>query len=337
MLIPFSIDPEALGHQGADLSAIVACHRRVIQQWRKHGVLIHSHGALRDSSLLRMVEKLPQECRKLWKAALSSTRRKPSLVPWDGTFPNNELSELSTLSGQFNLALLESTRAQAVCGLDIHEASRFFEALNGMELCKFHSACESSNFSQAETLATQALEKGENCGQQWKERYSSHIKHATHITVVDRYIVANHLHRLFKKELSGLTRLLTDAFNRPSNRQVNIKIFSAIQNIGKDFGPEDHNVLDEFIDNLTARYKGGGIGKLEVYVLRDKDFSRHAHARYFRTDYSIFGIDRGLDSFGGYNASNDTLVWRDDTGASPIFSKQEANLQGDTFKHSKVI
>lgn len=337
MLIPFSIDPEALDYQDMDLSAIVACHRRVIQQWRKHGVLVHSHGALKDSSLLQMVEKLPQECRKLWKAALSSTRRRPASIPWDGKFPDAELAELSALSEQFDLALLDPTRAHAVCGLEAHEASRICEVLLGMELCKFHSACESNNFSRAEALAKLPLVSGKNCGQEWHARYSGHISQASHIAVVDRYIVANHLHRLFRKELSGLARLLTDAFNRPRHEQVSIKIHSAIQNIGKRFSVEDDKALDEFIDNLTTRYRGGGIGKLEVYVLRDKDFSRHAHARYFRTDYSVFGIDRGIDSFGGFSASHDSFVWRDDTGATPIFSTQEAQLQADAAKYYKVL
>lgn len=337
MLVPFSIDPEALCNEGLDLSAVVACHRRVIQEWRKHGILVHSEGALTNSALLNKIEKLPQECRKLWKAALTSTRRRPASVQWDGTFPENDLSEMNGLSTEFDLALLDPVRAQAICGLDAHQSSRIYETLSGMELCKFHAVSESNNFSRAEAIAKRPLAAGDNCGREWHARYSSYIKQAAHVTIVDRYICANHLHRLFKKELSGLTRLLTDALNRPRSRQVSIKLFCAVQNIGREISPDDQQAINDFIDNLSARYRGGGIGRMDVCILKDRDFSAYAHARYFRTDYSVFCIDRGIDSFGGFIALKDSLVWRDDTSASSVFSKQEAQLQAAAAQCIQII
>jgi hypothetical protein len=337
MLITFSIDPEALIDGCTDLSASVACHRRVIQEWRRHGLLIHSHGALKNSLLVSVVEKLPQECRKLWQTAIATTRRRPASVPWDGAFPNEALTELAPLSTEFILALLDPTRAQAVCGLDTHESSRLESRLNDMELCKFHSVCESIHFVQAQDLAMRPLSRGDNCGAEWSRRYSSHLKNSDHVVVVDRYILANHMRRFSNGEISGLTRLLNDCFSKPRDKQVNVKLLCAVQNKSKTLSLDDIRLIEAFVHNLATRYSNGGIRELECFVVKDSDFSDHAHARFFRTGYLVFGIDRGLDSFGGFTADRDTFVWRNDTSATTYFSQQEAALQTKAVRQFRVI
>lgn len=279
MLISFSIDPEALTGSGPDLSAIVACHRRVIQEWRKHGMLIHSHDALKGSALFKTLESLPQECRKLWQTAISTSRRRPSSIPWDGTFPNGELSDMTPLASEFILALLDPTRAEAVCGLGTHESSRFETSLNGMELCKFHSVGESTHITKAQELAVRSLSKGDNCGSEWNSRYTNHLKNADHVVVVDKYILAHHMRRYSNKEISGLTRLLNDCFSKPRDRQVNVKLICAVQNKSRNITAGEQREIEAFVKNLATRYSGGGIRKLECYVVKDSDFSADAHAR----------------------------------------------------------
>jgi len=310
-----------------DASLSIATHRRVIQEWRKHGVLIHSHGPFRESTILKKIEGLPQECRKMWKSALVSTRRRQASKEWDGLFPNANLLDLLPVSNEFCLALFDTTRAVVVAGLSSTEASRLEPALGGMEICKLHSVSESLHFSKAEKTATRVLNVGDNCSSEWRDRYYSHVNQADHVAVVDRYILANHNYRIANGEISGLHRLLDNCFSRHRDKKVNVKVFCAIQNSSPTLSTSELVQINEFFDDLSKRYSAGGIRQIECYVLTDKEFSKIAHERYMRSDYTIFGIDSGLDVFGGVLAKKSSVVWRHDIAVSSHFGTVEAALQ----------
>lgn len=336
MLIDFSIDPEALDCDLSDISLSIATHRRVIQEWRKHGLLVHSNGALKDSAIFKKIESLPQECRKAWKSALASTKRRQATTVWDGLFPNSNLQELAPVSNQFRLALLDATRAVIVGGLDASASSRIEPLLGNMEICKFHSVNESSFFSQAARTSTRVLNVGDNCAAEWKERYSSHLIQADNITVVDRYIFSNHIRRLRNNEISGLHRLLDNCFLRAREKKVNVKLFCAIQNSGTTLSSSELNEINYFFNDLTCRYSGGGIRQIDFYLHSDKNFSKIAHERYIRSDYTIFGMDSGLDAFGGVSAKKSAIVWRHDTAESTHFGQQEAALHLNALVNNQL-
>lgn len=337
MLVSFSLDPDALHCNREDLSISIANHRRIIAEWRKHGMLVHSHGALKESALIKAVEDLPQECRKLWKTAFSYNRRRPSTTEWDGSFPNASLEDLSPLSSEFVLALLESTRAVVVGRLGENQSSRFEPLLGGMELCKAHAVSESAVFQQADQLSMNPLPPGASCGTEWASRYTGYLKQADNVTVVDRYILANHERRRNRGEVSGLNRLLSDCFARPRNAPITIKVICAVQNKNFPLLPNEAKLLQDFVHDLAIRYSGGGIRSLECFVLEDEKFAKHCHSRYFRADYAVFGIDSGLDAFGGATSSRGCVVWRNDTAMEPYFSTQEAELQGSAFSIDRAV
>jgi hypothetical protein len=337
MLVSFSLDPDALQCAGEDLSVSVAVHRRVINEWRKHGVLVHSPGALKESALLKAVEGLPQESRKLWKTAFRYSRRRPATVDWDGSFPNQSLDEMSHLASEFMLALLETTRSVVVGKLGENESSRVEPSLADMELCKVHAVSESNCYQLADALSLKSLHAGDHCGREWAERYSSHLKQADHVAVVDRYILANHEWRRRDGKASGLNRLLNDCFKRPRDRAVNIKVMCAVQNEGDPLSYDENQQVQDFLQDLANQYCGGGIRSLDCYVLTDDKFRKFCHTRYFRTDYVVFGIDGGLDILGGATADRGCVFWRNDTAKDPYFSTQEAALQMNAFLVKKVV
>jgi len=99
----------------------------------------------------------------------------------------------------------------------------------------------------------------------------------------------------------------------------------------------DQQKVQDFIRDLAVHYSGGGIRSLECCILTDEEFAKHAHERYFRADYMVFGIDRGLDSFGGTVADRGSIVWRHDKTASNHFAQQESALQMNAFSVTQVI
>lgn len=337
MPVPFSIDPDALEFDGSDASLSIAMHRRVIQEWRRHGVLIHSHGPLKDSAILKKIEALPQECRKMWKSALVYTRRRQASKEWDGLFPNADLLDLLPVSHEFCLALFDTTRAVVVGGLSSTESSRIEPALAGMEICKLHAVSESLHFTKAEKTATRVLNAGDNCSVEWKERYHSHLIQADNISIVDRYILANHNWRVANNEISGLHRLLDNCFSRPRDKKVNVKLFCAIQNANPTPSSSELVEINNFFLDLSTRYSAGGIRQIDCYVLTDKKFSGVAHERYVRSDYTIFGIDGGLDVFGGTVAKKSSVVWRHDTAESSHFGSAEAALQLNALVSRQLV
>jgi hypothetical protein len=337
MPIPFSIDPDALECDLTDLSLSITTHRRVIQEWRRHGVLVHSHGPLKDSAIFKKIEALPQEFRKMWKSALVSTRRKQSTKIWDGLFPGTELQDLLPVSNEFRLALFDTTRAVIVGGVDSAECSRIVPELGNMEICKLHSVNESFYFAEAARTANRVLNVGDNCATEWRDRYSSHITQADHIAVVDRYILANHNWRLRKNEISGLHRLLDNCFSRSKEKKVNVKLLCAVQNNNSTLSSDEILEINLFCNDIASRYSGGGIRQISFFVLPDKDFSKIAHERYVRSDYTIFGMDSGLDVFGGLLAKKSSVVWRHDTAESLHFNQQEAALQLNVLVNRQLI
>jgi hypothetical protein len=337
MLVHFSIDPDSLECNIDDVSISVALHRRIIQEWRRNGILVHSHCGLRESSILKAVEALPQECRKLWKTALAFNRRRPSLVDWDGFFPSNAISEMHFLSSEFKVALLDPTRAIVVGGLSANESTRIEPTLNGMELCKVHAVSESTIFQEADALATRPLPAGVDCGSQWRSRYTSYLQHAQHIVLVDRYILANHMWRKSRGSVSGLNRLLDDCFKRNRSSPVSVKIICALQNDQPVVSASQIKLVDDFFVDLASTYAAGGIRQIECIVLADKEFSKCAHARYFRADYSVFGIDSGIDIFGGDISERSSIIWRQDVATSNHFTEQEASLQVNFFKKTELL
>lgn len=332
MLISFSVDPDALVENSADLSLAVSLHRSVIKEWRNHGVFVHSHENLRDSTFVKSIESLPQELKKLWKTALLHNKRRATSCGWTGHFPSSSISELAAVADEFSLVLLDSVRSIAICGLAEVDSSKVEVSLNNMEICRFHAASDSSNFRTAETISSKPLSPGDACAKEWSLRYSLLLRACDNVVVVDRYILANHIYRRGEKEASGLDRLLLDCISRPSSRQVSLKIFTALQSDAATPSTADLVLVQDFLADLK-RYVGGGIRAIDCSIVLDRTFAIHAHARYFRADYRICGIDSGLDAFGGQVANRASVVWRQDAAASKMFVSAEANLLANAFSN----
>lgn len=327
MLIPFSIDQDALKCAGEDISASTATHRQVLREWRRHGSLVHSHARLNDSPLLKAIEQLPQECKKLWQTALKHNRRSPTSTAWNGLFPNDDIKGLAELSKDIKVALLDPVRSFVIGGLAPHEACKIENTLAGLELCKFHSISDSTCFSAAESLAGRDLRSNDDCNLEWRKRYTPWLNQAEHVVVVDRYIFVSHLRRIVHGEVSGLIRVFDDCFKRARDKKVSIKILCAID---QEKFPTDALIIAAIQDlgeDLAKKYSGGGIRDMALIVARDTDFAKVAHERYLRTDYSIFGIDRGIDAFGGIAASHDSVVWQKDAAINTEFSSRESYLE----------
>ncbi|WGS45282.1 hypothetical protein LFL97_21280 [Burkholderia sp. JSH-S8] len=321
MNLSFAVDIDALSEKYPDASLALTIHERVLSEWRGHGTLIHPCKDLMKSPLIRAIDNLPMGLKKRWQEALKRNKRRACLVDWDGSFPQNSADEMMHLIGQFQIALLESTRACVAGGVGEDDCSRIANELKGMELCKFHSVSNSSSFSAARILSEAPLEKGQNCKDEWKRRYTSWIRLSSWAVLVDRYAMSNHLSRNRRMEVSGLDRFLRDAIARPIAESVRIRIFVARQ-------PEHTNAdVDEFCESIRSHYVGGAVKELHIHILKDREFGDIAHHRSLRLDYMIFGFDKGIDSFGGEFSSQNYVLWRKDLAAHRTFESEEAMLK----------
>ncbi|MES2898676.1 MAG: hypothetical protein V4723_03055 [Pseudomonadota bacterium] len=337
MLIRFAVDPDAIDADANDLSVSIAVHRRLLKEWRKYGMLVHGFGPLKESAVFSQVNKLPQECRRLWKVAIQNSRRRAASSEWNGYFPNDDLSDLEPFAKDFDLALLESSRAVVVGGVGIHDSSRIDARLHGLEICKIHSVSESQRFIRADEVAKRPLPKGADCRNEWNERYGEYVEHAAHVVVVDRYIYANQMRRTIAGENSGLDRVLSSCFKRSRERPVNVAILCALQHPGPSVTVAEQGAIETFVHELEKRYCGGGIRSIEFYICTDRDFASHTHERYLRTDYSVFGIDGGIDVFGGDFSHKGSVVWRHDNAETTRFTLNEAALKLSSFFHKTLL
>jgi hypothetical protein len=331
MNLSFAIDIDALLEKYADASLELTIHERVLSEWRGFGTLIHPYKELMKSPLMRTIENLPTGLKKRWQEALKKNKRRGCLLDWDGTFPQNSVNEMMNLIGQFQVALLETTRACVAGGVGEEDCSRIVNELSGMELCKFHSVSNSNGFSAARILSDAPLQKGQDCKHEWGRRYTSWIRLSSWAVLVDRYALSNHLSRIRGMEVSGLDRFLRDAIARPIEESVRIRIFVARQ-------PEHTDAdIDEFCESIRARCAGGAIKELHIHVARDYEFGSIAHHRSLRLDYAIFGFDKGIDVFGGQFASQNYVLWRKDLAAHRTFEEEEAMLKACSIESRQLL
>lgn len=294
-------------------------------------MLVHPCMKLKQSPLQSSIDRLPVAIKKKWQVALTVNKRRGCPVEWDGTFPQESVEEIRNLVGHFKVALLDSARACIACGIPEDEHSKIIEDLNGLELCKFNSVSNSRYFSESRELAEASLKAGELCGAAWTRRYTPWIKTTAWAILVDRFVLSNHLGRVKRKEVSGLTRLLRDAMVRSAGQSTRLRFFVARQ-------PEHSDAdVNEFCENIKQLCVGSAIKELHLHILNDVDFGRIAHHRFMRLDYAIFGFDKGIDAFGGDASKQNCVLWKKDQLAHSTFDKEEADLRAASVEVRQII
>ena len=331
MAISFAIDPDAITDIVGDASLARSLHERVLIEWRNSGILVHPGMELKKSPLLNSINRLPVAIKMKWQVALAANKRRGCPVEWEGSFPEDDVDEIKYLTGQFKVALLDSARACIACAIPDDEHSRIFDKLDGLELCKFNNVSNSHYFSEAKALAEASLEAGESCGAAWARRYTPWIKTTSWGILVDRYILANHLDRLRRNEVSGLARFLRDAMLLGPKQSIRLRLFVARQ------PGHSNSDVNEFCEDLQQRYAGSSIKELHVNILNDATFGGIAHHRFQRLDYAIFGFDKGIDAFGGDRAKQNSVLWKRDQLAHQTFSKEETDLRNATIETRQLI
>ncbi|GAB2875852.1 hypothetical protein GCM10027093_09120 [Paraburkholderia jirisanensis] len=323
MLIKFAVDPEALDARNLEHSLAVALHRRVIESWREVGIFVHAGTRLTESPFLEHVDKLPVALKSLWINALKANKRVPCSVEWDGDFGNSLESQLDVLA-RIDLALLES--AKVTCYTDIGDAehSACVPAFGDVELCRFHSVEQSIRLNQARATQHTSLLKDANNADEWSKRYSAWLRICDNVVVVDRYGAQDYLRSFRGAEKPGLTRMLDTVHARGKSAPANVTLFVGDPKISSD--------VAEFVGELR-KFSGDGIREIKLNLVDDRVFRQHAHHRYMRCDYAVFGMDRGIGAFSGALAHANCVLWRRDRATDSVFEKSETELRHNSSKY----
>lgn len=281
MLVKFAIDPDALGCAESD-----AFYRFYRNWWTAYGVLADPQGS--GSALA--YRKYRDELQNAYKSFDSNgwplfCETRP--IDWQSM---QSPSDLTKYSDEFSLALLEDTRA-LVFGVPDGNGGKFSKNCGGVEAARFQHADLSTNFESATLLSDQAIHKGQNTADLWRERFQnlvrcSNSKRLQQITIVDRYIASNILDG--KTELFRLLEHIS-----ADSPGCGVTIFSS------DSRVSNLDYVKERIDSNLERIglRKDGINRLTMFICYDDVFGGSAHGRYVRFDGITYTIDIGIEIF----------------------------------------
>jgi hypothetical protein len=114
MLVPFSIDPEAMPMDGTARGPRRHSHERLIEQWLTRGLLVFAGPRRDESAIVAKIATLPQDLRTMWKAALRIGRTSPGPAGWPGLEYLESMEDLRPLQGVVRLACLETVLHETI-------------------------------------------------------------------------------------------------------------------------------------------------------------------------------------------------------------------------------
>jgi hypothetical protein len=286
--IAFGVSPDSLAVGTPDTAAHVGCHRDLLSLWARFGVFVHADD---EEVLAARVRDLPVPVRKLWQEILATGRRRRNPVCSYLRDPLRPVDAMR-LRGAIALGLVTPISARQ-CGASGDQPSAHLPDA-AVELCRFDLARHSEHFRWAERVSGEGIIKGSDLNALWAERFEGFLSWATHVVVVDRYCVADHLWA--RQNPSGLTRLFNTVANSPSARSV--QVFTAYST---KYPRED--VINALRQAWRRSDGARGGATAHVRICDDRRFGAIAHHRWLRLDRVLVRLDKGLADLSGRRAN----------------------------------
>jgi hypothetical protein len=297
LIVRFAVDPDALAMESGSPSARRAAHARLIRHWHDFGILVHEGADCHGKRLSEAIGELPQELRKMWKAALAHNRRAPAGKKWRSPATIDSPKDLKSLNGQVDLVCFHETRAEL---LGMPEDTLSWQP-DGRELriCRLEDIDQSDDFLTARRLSNEIIEAEYSVEALWEERFEMLASVCRHVTVVDRYAVQNHILFEERGEPSGLRKLLSELDE--SETEHSVTVYSAIQQECSE------KYMVHVMRDLAAELDEGGLSELSLYVTDNQTFGGIVHHRYLRFNGAVCILDTGIQVLGGETVNRTCL------------------------------
>lgn len=291
MIIRFAVDPEALAMQSFPAPLRRSLHDNMLRLWSRLGVLVHSGKSFEQSQLSAAIRELPQDVRKMWLAAIKQNRIQQGPPNWSGVTSLEAPEDLGASTKNIDVLCLDEVRA-ALLGLPEEQESIQLSSSN-LELVRFDCVNRANVFLQAEELANEPIEKDTKILEVWRQRFDRLARLSRHIVLMDRFALES-AHKRGDPH-SGLRRFLME-LNKSANT-CGVVIYTSV----KEFQP--HELIGHFTQ-IWQSVPSGGVRKVQLYLVDDRDFMGIAHDRYIRFEKTVCEIGMGIDILTGQK------VWR---------------------------
>ena len=320
IFIYFLVDTEALDKNHDDVNT----HRRLLVNWRDHGVLVCPEESPDTSRLKHKIEAMPQTVRKLWQEAFRRNRK--TIVRF--CLPNLEtlfeIERVRDFVGKANLLCLEHTKADLLAdmaGLDGYDG-KFHPPGIEIEVVRFGDSDQSESFLQARQFANRPIAEGERVDDVWRERFAPFLDSYQHGALVDKYALIEHdrfVHKDDKRVKSGIYRLLGEL--GAHEMKHSFKIIAATDPLAK----QSHEYFVSLLTELLKEVNKGGIRRLEFFGLDERAFGRIYHDRFLRFEKNICALGRGIDVLSGdrVNKMCDFSIKTDELSVKQYNEKQQ--------------
>ncbi len=287
MIVRFAVEPEALLLPRFDAPLRRAVHQRLLDLWRRVGLLVFDGTRFGDSALAAVVEQLPQDLRVRWQASLKQNRLMPLGEGFSGWAALESPEQLRAVADKIDLVCCEETRAQ-ILGVPADQEAWACPDPR-LEICRFDCIDQAAAFRRAQVLAEEDVPAGTRVDDLYQERFAVLAEHCQHVVIVDRYAWQRFHERTGGGRNSGLAWLLSRLDG--CRRVHQVIVYSSI--------PDTYTVQQvsawgaERFDLLRR----GGIGELRVHLCSSKTFGTIAHDRYVRFNDAVCWLGSGLEAF----------------------------------------
>ncbi len=293
IFVYFLVDTEALINYN-DVNA----HRRLIMNWRDHGVLVCPEESADTFKLEHKINKMPQRVKKLWQEAFRRNRKTLVRFCLPDLETLYEIERVRDFVGKANLLCLEHTKADLLAdmaGLGEYDG-KFHPPGIEIEVVRFGDSDQSESFIQAKQFANRPIAEGEQVDNVWRERFAPFLDIYKHGALVDKYALIEHdriIHKDDKSSKSGLFKLLSELGSHETPHSF--KIISATDPLNSQTQEYFVSLLTQLLNEVNR----GGIRRLEFHALNKIAFSGVYHDRFLRFEKTICTLGRGIDILSG--------------------------------------
>lgn len=322
VLVPFVIDADSFVPDPAWTPAQVrTCHESLLDVWQRIGLLMHDADTFENSKLNQAVDQLPQKLRPLWQAMLGRMPLRACGNGWDGTVGSRNISRLS---GNIPLALVDDAHAEVEFGLAEDELSKPAAGAAGVEVCRIISAGQAHAFQHAFIQSGIHIETGDRFSDIWTLRFKSlAIAPIKRVIIVDRYAVSQHF-LCPQTQLSGLERFLR-LLDQDAEGARHVTLYSAWT---ADLSQKNLADVEAELRIAMGRLASKNVKRLKIVMVPNAGFRDDGHDRFVRFGEYVWDIGLGLEVFeGAFAAKRSSASFK--TGAPVVgYKRVEADLAG---------
>jgi hypothetical protein len=291
MLVPFTLDGQALAEHAFAPDEVRAAHERMIDLWRMYGLLIFPGEKWTPSELGKAVAELPGDARKLWQEAITLYKWRLRAGPsgWKGFEAASRLTDLDAVEGAVQAAVLSHARATAM-GIP---PGKMFVRHRSLEVGRYRSADRMPVFQEAIERSLEGISEGVPIKDVWKSHFWPVASIADSMVVVDRFAGSNLLKNGGK---SGLAQLLAWLSGMTNIRAIKVICSPQKGKEGREDKPEQYA---EALSHYASTWAQAKRVPIALYVPSEPYMRKVAHARWIRFNTTVFEVDLGMELLDG--------------------------------------